>query len=337
MGASSSAMSRGVVSLGLASPDPEEQVPDDGTPGPISPPGGPRRSGPGGIAISTILHGLIIALVVDIAIVRAPPAPKPAAAAAPSKNAVFLPPPAQVRKLLGLPPRPAPTPPPKEPEARDRISIGAPSEARRRELEFHRDDDITKSAKGTAQGSNAPPAMEVPPTPPPTNMVRDAGASVGEGGRLVQGPVRPGSVPPAGPIHAALQRFETTAVSPGALGVPSGTGGQMGPLDFDPQGADFTAWVQRFINEVYRNWILPPSAVMGLIGEVPIEFVVNRDGSVLEARILQTSGVPAYDRAARNAILASRFFPLPKDYRPDTVTMRATFIYNRREGARGGD
>jgi TonB family protein len=331
-------MSRGVVSLGLASPEPEEPLPDDGTPLPISGPVTARRGGPGGIAISTVLHFLIIALVVDVAIVRAPPAPKPEPAAVKSKNAVFLPPPAQVRKLLGLPPRPAPTPPPREPEARDRISIGAPSEVRRREMEFHRDDDITKFAKGTAQGSNAPPAMEAPPTPPPpTNMVRDAGASIGEGGRLVPNPVRAGAVPPPGPIHAALQRFETKTVSPGALGVASGTGGQMGPLDFDDQGADFTLWVQRFINEVYRNWILPPSAVMGLIGEVPIEFVVSRDGTVLEARILQSSGVPAYDRAARNAILASRFFPLPKDYRPETVTMRATFIYNRREGARGGD
>jgi TonB family protein len=330
-------MSRGVVSLGLVGPEPEEPLPDDGTPLPISPPAATRRGGPGGIAISVILHFLIIALVVDVAIVRAPPRPTPAAAAVPSKNAVFLPPPAQVRKLLGLPPRPAPPPRPKEPEARDRISVGAPSEARRKEMEFHRDDDITKFAKGTANGSSAPPAAAVPTPPPPTHMVRDGGASIGEGGRLVPNPARPGSVPLQGPIHAALERFDTKAVSPGALGVESGTGGQMGPLDFDPQGADFTLWVQRFINEVYRNWILPPSAIMGLIGEVPVEFVVDRDGKVLDARILQSSGTPAYDRAARNAILASRFLPLPKDYRPDTVTMRATFIYNRREGGRGGD
>ena len=328
-------MSRGVVSLGLVGPEPEAPLPDDGTPGPISPPVTTRRGGPGGIAISTILHGLIIALVVDVAIVRAPADPKPAVAPLPSKNTVFMPPPAQVRRMLGLPPRPAPVATPPPPSAKDRISIGPPSEVRRERIELHRDDDLTKFAKGSATGSSAPPPVEAAPTPPPTHMVRDGGVSLGEGGRPAPTPVRAGSVPLQGPIHAALERFETTAVSPGALGVASGTGGKMGPLDFDPQGADFTLWVQRFVNEVYRNWILPPSAVMGLPGEVPIEFVVDREGKILEARILESSGVGAYDRAARNALLASRFFPLPKDYRPDTVTMRATFIYNRREGGRG--
>ena len=41
------------------------------------------------------------------------------------------------------------------------------------------------------------------------------------------------------------------------LGLPTGTGHNMGGLMFDPQGADFTVWVNRFKNEVYRNWIVP--------------------------------------------------------------------------------
>ena len=113
----------------------------------------------------------------------------------------------------------------------------------------------------------------------------------------------------------------------------------MGPLFFDPQGADFTEWVQRFKNEVYRNWILPPSATLGVIGgEVDFEFVVDRSGTMMDVRLLESSGTPSYDRAARNALLASLLLPLPADFAPRTVTMRVGFVYGIRppESGRAG-
>jgi TonB-like protein len=329
-------MSRGVVTLGLVEPDRAELPPDDGEPGPISPPLTSRRAGPGGIAVSTILHGLIIALLVDVAIVRAPAAPRAAKTSTPSANAVFLPPPATVRRMLGLPPpRPAPTPVP--PSAKDRISIGPPSTLRQRgPLELHRDDDLTAAAKGTPNGAAAPPP--VPAATPPPQFVRDAGAALGEGGRLAPSPVRPGVASAPGPIHAALERLETRGLGdPGPLGIPTGNGVQMGPLFFDPQGADFTLWVQRFTNEVYRNWIVPPAATLGWGGgEVDFEFVVDRSGAIVGLSLLESSSVPAYDRAARNALVASRLMALPADYAPATLSIRVGFIYHAREGGRTG-
>ena len=120
-----------------------------------------------------------------------------------------------------------------------------------------------------------------------------------------------------------------------ARGLPSGTLQQQGtsPLLFDDQGADFTAWINHFKNEVYRNWIVPPSVSMGARGQVSIEFVVERSGAMSGLRILQSSGTPALDRAARNALLGSRFLALPSDFRPDQVLMQVTFFYNER-GAR---
>jgi protein TonB len=112
----------------------------------------------------------------------------------------------------------------------------------------------------------------------------------------------------------------------------------MGPLFFDPQGADFTEWVQRFKNEVYRNWILPPSAALGGTGQVDFEFVVDRNGRMTDVRMLDSSGTTSLDRAARNALLASMLLPLPADFAPQTVTMKVGFVYGVRasDSGRGG-
>jgi TonB family protein len=173
------------------------------------------------------------------------------------------------------------------------------------------------------------------PAPAPA---RPAGATLAQDGRLAQSPVTAGR---PGPILASLRRLEASGIGdPGPLGVVSGTGGQMGPLFFDPQGADFTEWIQRFKNEVYRNWIVPPAAIMGWSGgEVQFRFVVDRSGAVRDATVVSSSGIAAYDRAARNALLSSRLLPLPADYAPATLTIDVVFGYGPprpNDGARGG-
>jgi TonB family protein len=232
--------------------------------------------------------------------------------------------------MLGLRPLPAPRPTPPPPGAKDRISLGAPAPMRTPEpLILNRDDDLTKIAKGLPTASQEPrPAMPEPA--PPLPAARPAGAILSDDGRL--SPTRLTAGRP-GPIQASLQRFEASTSrigDPGPLGAVTGTGGQMGPLFFDPQGADFTEWVQRFKNEVYRNWILPPSAALGGTGQVDFEFVVDRNGTMTEVRLLESSGTPSYDRAARNALLASLLLPLPKDFAPATVAMRVGFVYGMR-------
>jgi TonB family protein len=97
---------------------------------------------------------------------------------------------------------------------------------------------------------------------------------------------------------------------------------------FDPQGADFTIWVNRFKNEVYRNWIVPETALLGFRGHVDFEFTVERDGAISSLRMLKPSGTVSLDRAAQNALTSSRLLPLPDDYGPPRVTMQVTFVYN---------
>jgi TonB family protein len=321
-------VTHGVVTLGLSDPG-TAPAPDDQDPGPISGPSRPPGSRPGGLAVSGILHVLAVFLVVQAAIAHAPEAPRPAIARGPSPKAVFLPPPAAVRKMLGLPPPPAPRPP--EPSAKDRISIGAPSRLQARErIELRRDDDLTAVPKGTPNVGT--PAAAAPPPP----ALRPPGAATAMDGRLAAKPERPSLAP--GPILASLRRLEAAGAAgePAPLGATTGTGGEMGALSFDPQGADFTEWVQRFKNEVYRNWIVPPAAALGWGGgEVAFQFVVDRRGAVTEVGLVSSSGIGAYDRAARNALVSSRLLPLPADYAPPTLTINVVFSYGPPRPAEG--
>jgi TonB family protein len=63
-------------------------------------------------------------------------------------------------------------------------------------------------------------------------------------------------------------------------------------------------------------------------GHVDIEFRVERDGSLSLCQVVNSSTNVGMDRAAKNALESSRFLPLPDDYGPPSVTMRASFFYN---------
>jgi periplasmic protein TonB len=268
------------------------------------------------------------------------PDPEPARVA----QRVFLPPPAVLRQLAPIPPRaersaPVPTPPP-QPRPKDRISIGPPVEARQKgPLILRREDDLTRVAKGR------PDAVPQAPTPaPPASATPEPGRQAG-----VASPGSPGLKLPPGigdlpkgaegetgqagagrrVIADSLRNLDRKLQTQGTLGLESGTGQQMGPLFFDPQGADFTVWINHFKNEVYRNWIVPQPAQMGLRGHVDIEFSVDRAGNMSGVRIIKSSGTPAFDRAAQNALLGSSLLPLPADFAPATVTMGVSFFYNQ--------
>src|SRR5688572_9776279 len=293
--------------------------------------------------VSALVHVIMITLLIRTATRTMPQAlPVSPVAPTPPPRAVFLPPAAELRKLApALPPRPAvrtpaPTPVPTPPrEARDRISVGAPSQLRRREpLLLERDRDL--SSAPAAPGRPGPPATPSPSAPEPVAEAR------GGEPRAVSTPppAGRGQAPLVGPppgersITSSLRNLEQRLGEMGGGGLGTATGQQMGPLFFDPEGADFTAWINHFKNEVYRNWVVPQSALMGAVrGHVDFEFSVLRDGTLAEVRLLKSSGTPALDRAAGNALIGSRYLALPSDYRPARVTMQVSFFYG--EGPRG--
>ncbi|PYQ15126.1 MAG: hypothetical protein DMF80_10310 [Acidobacteria bacterium] len=297
-----------------------------------------------GFLMSAIVHLMIMMALINRAESWRPKqaAPEPAL---PVRERIFLPPKEVLRRLAPLPARPAtpklaprPTPPPPQPRAKDRISIGPPSAERAKVIELRREDDLTKAPKGRPDAVPSAPtptmAQAASPAPAP-----GAGPEVrkAEGLRLPNGPgpaagkdgSRPGGASPRPTLAESLRNLEQRLGEVGPRGIESGTGRQMGPLFFDPEGADFTLWINHFKNEIYRNWIVPQAALLGFRGHVDIEFTVERDGSMKDLRVLKSSGTPALDRAAQNALLGSRFLPLPSDFGPPQVTIQVMFFYNQ--------
>jgi len=129
-------------------------------------------------------------------------------------------------------------------------------------------------------------------------------------------------------IAGAVEDLSRRAQRDSRAGIPTGKGQNLGGLHFDPQGADFTLWVNRFKDEVYRNWTVPQAALFGAArGHVDFEFTVERDGTMSALRLLKSSGTASLDRAAQYALTSSRLLPLPDDYGPPRVTMYVTFYY----------
>jgi protein TonB len=301
-----------------------------------------------GFLVSAVIHLTLLMMVLSLE----PRPRKPGeldASELERRQVVFMPPAALLRQLAppAAPrarPVPVPTPPPPSPEARkkDRISVGPPSDIRQKgPMILRRDQDLTKVPKGQPQ--LPPPAPPAAPAPTPAPAVAKKGDSPTEtagrpGLRLPPGLVGPTPFPRgdegsrAGGIESAVDKAVGNLVRQrereAQLGIPTGTGQYMGPLYFDPQGADFTVWINHFKNEVYRNWILPQTALLGFRGHVDIQFTVARDGTMSDVMLLKSSGTVSLDRAAMNALASSRPLPLPDDYGPPRLTIEVSFFYN---------
>ena len=212
------------------------------------------------------------------------------------------------------------------------MSVGAQAAERAKVLELRRDEDIRKQI---AQGDS----LRAPaPTPePPSAAATPQAASTPQPGQSESLPPSgnrptlplPGpSAKPQGASDSIAASAERRVEAIGRQGLSTGVGRQMGPLFFDPEGADFTLWVEHLRTEIFRNWIVPQSAMFGFGTHADFEFVVERDGRVSSATLVKSSGVPALDRAAQNALIASRPQPLPNDFKSKRLVLQVSFIYN---------
>jgi TonB family protein len=126
----------------------------------------------------------------------------------------------------------------------------------------------------------------------------------------------------------------------GNLGRPDGADGliggekgsaEQGPLSFETQWYDWGDYAQSMVSRIRVNWYanMPPLFRSGIGGVVTIRFTIHRDGRISDVTILQTSGHPPYDLAAKKAIeQSSPLKPLPADFPNSTERVTAMFYYN---------
>jgi TonB family protein len=117
----------------------------------------------------------------------------------------------------------------------------------------------------------------------------------------------------------------------GALGGEKGFA-QDGPLSFESSWYNWGDYAEGMVSRIRVNWYsnMPHLIQTGLKGVVTIRFTIHRDGSITDVIILQSSGIPPYDFAAKKGIeLSSPLNPLPKDFPNDTERVTAMFYYNQ--------
>ena len=142
------------------------------------------------------------------------------------------------------------------------------------------------------------------------------------------------------------KRIPQQTFEPPANAIPYGQGGPptmsystvqtpQGPAGISMTDQDFGdrfGWyVQAVRTRVSSNWLLTTiSPNIAAAPRVFVEFVIHRDGSVSDARITQSSGIPEVDRSALRAVLASSpLAPLPPDYSGSKVSVQFYFDFHR--------
>ncbi len=114
------------------------------------------------------------------------------------------------------------------------------------------------------------------------------------------------------------------------VGGEQGTAEQ-GPLSFETQWYDWGDYAQSMVSKIRVNWYanMPQIIRTGMKGVVTIRFTIQRDGRITDITILNSSGVPPYDQAARKAIeLSSPLKPLPADFPNPNERVTCMFYYN---------
>ena len=107
---------------------------------------------------------------------------------------------------------------------------------------------------------------------------------------------------------------------------------QDGPLSFESDWFNWGDYAEGMVSRIRVNWYsnMPHLIQTGLKGVVTIRFTIHRDGTITDVTILQSSGIPPYDFAAKKGIeLSSPLNPLPKDFPNETERVTAMFYYNQ--------
>ena len=138
--------------------------------------------------------------------------------------------------------------------------------------------------------------------------------------------------------RSAIKEIGKVASIGDPSGLDLGNGGgekgfaEAGPLSFETQWYDWGEYAASMVGKIRVNWrnVMPDLIRTGMSGVVTIRFTIQRDGRITDVTMLEGSGIPPYDFAAKKAIEASSpLNPLPKDFPNPYERVTAMFYYNR--------
>lgn len=131
----------------------------------------------------------------------------------------------------------------------------------------------------------------------------------------------PSNAIPYGQGGRPTMSYSSVATSAGEAGIHIG----------ESFGQQFGWYVQAVRNRVSSNWLL--STISPSIINAPrvyVDFDINRDGTISNAHVTQSSGIPEVDRSALRAVLASSpLAPLPPQYSGNKVSVEFYFDLKR--------
>jgi TonB family protein len=108
---------------------------------------------------------------------------------------------------------------------------------------------------------------------------------------------------------------QTPAAAAGGLTIPGDAGG-----DFASRYGWYVASVKRLISANWLQNTIDPAVRSARRAHTVVTFTINRDGSIRNIRIMQTSGNSSMDNSAQRALLSiDKFQPLPADYNHSSI------------------
>jgi TonB family protein len=232
----------------------------------------------------------------------------------------------------------------------DRRAHGGEGEAADRPASRGNTPQLVQAEGGQVFNRGAPPQVPGPPAqqvpqPRPEEQPEERPRQDEPAERRPEGAGRD----PEDPADAAQQQPAVPLPPPGVWALPPSEGGlsenpdrqggfvDTGAVSFDTQWYDWGPYAKSMLAKVRRHWQIPQIARLGVSGIVRVRFSIERDGTITGVQIIDESGRPPMDFAARDAIIdCINFEPLPAGLGlngPEGVTI--TFLYNVASRDRG--
>lgn len=121
----------------------------------------------------------------------------------------------------------------------------------------------------------------------------------------------------------------TSRVTP-LPGETPGTGNDIANVDLKGKEFPYPEYLRNLVAQIYRRWNRPPGAAAL---EAEVAFVIRRDGTVSDIRLIRTSRSSSFDQEAEAAIEtaanAKAFGALPAGYNADYLQI--SFLFTPRQ------